>query len=90
MIPFESLEAHIWNTEVFSTIQKRVNQSFWWIASVYGEPEWLKGYGRANSHCLAVAPTKSTALIMGGVVRVLIQIQPWCTHSVVLVVRLTE
>jgi ribonucleoside-diphosphate reductase alpha chain len=27
----------------------------------------LKGYGRANSHTLAVAPTKSTALIMGGV-----------------------
>ncbi len=67
MIPFESLEAHMWNTEVFSTMQKESIRASEWIASVYGEPEWLKGYGRANSHCLAVAPTKSTALIMGGV-----------------------
>lgn len=67
MIPFESLEAHMWNTEVFSTMQKESIRASEWIASIYGEPEWLKGYGRANSHCLAVAPTKSTALIMGGV-----------------------
>jgi len=28
---------------------------------------WMKGYGRANTHLIAIAPTKSTALIMGGV-----------------------
>ena len=66
-IPFESLEAHYWNIEVFSKMRDDSTKASEWIASVYGEPEWLKGYGRANSHCIAVAPTKSTALIMGGV-----------------------
>ena len=32
-----------------------------------GEPEWCKGYGTRNTHTRAIAPTKSTALIMGGV-----------------------
>lgn len=66
-IPFESLEAHYWNIEVFSKMQKESFRASEWIASVYGEPEWLKGYGRANTHTMAIAPTKSTALIMGGV-----------------------
>lgn len=66
-LPFESLEAHYWNIEVFSTMQEESFRASEWIASVYGEPEWLKGYGRANTHTMAIAPTKSTALIMGGV-----------------------
>lgn len=66
-IPFESLEAYYWNIEVFSKMKEDSTKASEWIATIYGEPEWLKGYGRANSHTLAVAPTKSTALIMGGV-----------------------
>lgn len=67
MISFESLEAHLLNRQVFSTIRKEAEKATAWIAEQWGEPEWCKGYGRANSHTLAVAPTKSTALIMGGV-----------------------
>jgi len=37
------------------------------MASEWGEPEWCKGYNRRNTHLLAIAPTKSTALIMGGI-----------------------
>lgn len=67
MLPFESLEAHILNTQIFKHIREEAEKATVKIAEQWGEPEWCKGYGRANTHLLAVAPTKSTALIMGGV-----------------------
>lgn len=66
MLPFESFEAHMLNTEIFRHMREQADIATQQIAQWWGEPEWLKGTGRANSHCLAVAPTKSTALIMGG------------------------
>ena len=38
-----------------------------WLAEELGEPEWCKGYGVRNTHRTAQAPTKSSALLMGGV-----------------------
>ena len=38
-----------------------------WLAKEYGEPDWCKGYGVRNTHRTAYAPTKTTALLMGGV-----------------------
>lgn len=67
MIAFESFEAHMLNNKVAKYIQDEAIKASEWLASVWGEPLWMKGYGRANSHLIAVAPTKSTALIMGGV-----------------------
>lgn len=67
MIPFESLEAQLWNIKMFKKLDEDSKKASAWIASVYGEPEWMKGYGYANTHRIAVAPTKSTALIMGGI-----------------------
>lgn len=67
MMPFESFEAHMLNQEIFRHIREQAEIATKQIAEWWGEPEWCKGYGRANSHLLAVAPTKSTALIMGGV-----------------------
>lgn len=66
MIAYDSLEAHIFNVKAFKHMRTEAERATAWIAEHYGEPEWCKGYGRANSHLLAVAPTKSTALIMGG------------------------
>lgn len=66
-IPFDSLEATFLNNEIFKLLNEESLRASQWIASVYGEPEWCKGYGVANTHRLSVAPTKSTALIMGGV-----------------------
>ena len=37
------------------------------LAKMVGEPEWMEGYGERFSHRLAFPPTKSTAIIMGGV-----------------------
>ena len=37
------------------------------LAKEVGEPEWMEGYGERFSHRLALPPTKSTAVIMGGI-----------------------
>lgn len=37
------------------------------LAKEVGEPEWMRGYGERFSHRLALPPTKSTAIVMGGV-----------------------
>lgn len=67
MIPFESFEAHMRNQEVFKHIHDESKRASKWIASVLGEPEWCKGSGYGNTHVIAIAPTKSTAGLMGGV-----------------------
>ena len=66
MIPVESIEAVLLNDEIFSKLDNDSKEASKWIAEQWGEPEWMKGYGYANTHRLAVAPTKSTALLMGG------------------------
>lgn len=67
MIPFESFEAHILSNRIASQIQKQANSATKEMAINLGEPEWCKGYGVRNTHLIAIAPTKSTALIMGGI-----------------------
>ena len=67
MLPFGSLEAYMLNAEIFRTIREKAEEATKWIAEQYGEPEWCEGYGRANTHVLAVAPTKSSSLLIGGV-----------------------
>jgi ribonucleoside-diphosphate reductase alpha chain len=66
-LPFGSLRARVLNAEIFKHLYSESDKATQWIAQQWGEPEWCKGYGRANTHRIAVAPTKSTALIMGGV-----------------------
>jgi len=65
-IAFESFAAHQWNTEVFSSIQRQAYDASMHLQSIFGQTEWAEE-GYRNSHCTAIAPTKSTALIMGGV-----------------------
>ena len=67
MIPFESLEAHWFNMDLAEKIHKEANKASEALAQVLGEPELMKGTGKRNSHLIAIAPTKSTALIMGGI-----------------------
>lgn len=66
-IPFESLEAVLYNGRVFKIIKEAAQTASQYMAVLSGEPEWLDGTGFRNSHLLAIAPTASTALIMGGV-----------------------
>ncbi len=67
MISFESFEAHQLNNEIFKFIRDEAVAASTFLEAIYGEAEWTRGTGRRNSHLLAIAPTKSTALIMGGV-----------------------
>jgi ribonucleoside-diphosphate reductase alpha chain len=66
MIAFESLEAHMWNSLIFKEIHDKSLQASKWMGREWGCPEWGNGEVR-NCSRIAVAPTKSTALIMGGV-----------------------
>lgn len=65
MIPFESLDASKLNAWIFRDIQTKAWKASKELAELFGEPELLKGYGRRNTTLTAVAPTKSSAFILG-------------------------
>lgn len=67
MIPFESIEAYQLNEEIFKHINEESLKASKALAIVEGEPEWCKGLGIRFTHRMACAPTKSTALIYGGI-----------------------
>lgn len=67
MIPFESLEAKALNAYIFKTMHDKAYKASKELAELYGEPDMLKGYGRRNTTCLAIAPTTSSAFILGQV-----------------------
>ena len=64
---YGNFESMMLNNEVFKLLDSESRRASQDLASIWGEPKWMKGYGMANTHRIAVAPTKSTALIMGGV-----------------------
>lgn len=66
-IPFESDEAMNLNEEIFKLIKEKAYKASSDMAREYGEPEVLKGYGRRNTTLLAIAPTTSSAFILGQV-----------------------
>lgn len=65
--PFESYEAYQLSQEIQQRIWDESKVASEELAFELGEPEWCKGYGVRNTHRIAIAPTKSTALLMGGV-----------------------
>src|SRR5690625_3422761 len=67
MIPFESVDASKLNAWIFRDIQEKALKASQELAELYGEPEILKGYGRRNTTLTAVAPTTSSAFILGQV-----------------------
>lgn len=67
MIAFESLEAQMLSQQIAKHIQEESDRASREMAVILGEPEWCRGYGYRNTHRRAIAPTKSTALLMGGI-----------------------
>jgi len=67
MLGFDSQEAFNLNSEIFKTIEEKSNKASKELATLFGEPEVLKGYGRRNTTLNAVAPTTSSAFILGQV-----------------------
>jgi ribonucleoside-diphosphate reductase alpha chain len=66
-LPFEGFEAHRLSQEIQKHIDEESLRASKDLAKLLGEPEWCKGYGLRNTHRIAIAPTKSTALLMGGI-----------------------
>lgn len=79
-ISLDSLEATYFNQELFEKLDKESLQASRWMAVEWGAPAWAEDMPARFNHgldvsepqvrnCsrLAVAPTKSTALIMGGI-----------------------
>jgi ribonucleoside-diphosphate reductase alpha chain len=66
-LPFDSDEAAALNTEVFKLMQEKAEVATKQLAQELGEPEVLEGYGRRNTTLMAIAPTTSSAFILGQV-----------------------
>jgi ribonucleoside-diphosphate reductase alpha chain len=66
-LAFECDEAAELNKEVFEMIHVKAEASTEQLAKELGEPEVLKGYGRRNTTLMAIAPTTSSAFILGQV-----------------------
>lgn len=76
---FGSLDAVYFNQQLFEHINKESKRASLWMGKRWGAPQWVEewfekdtfdglGYERVrNCSRIAVAPTKSTALIMGGI-----------------------
>lgn len=66
-LAFESEAAAALNEEVFKTIGDRAKAASSSLGQEYGEPALLEGYGRRNTTTMAIAPTTSSAFILGQV-----------------------
>lgn len=80
MIAFEDQEAYELNKEIFEKIYTDAYAASAKMAQEYGEPELLEGYGRRNTTLIAVAPTTSSAFILGQVSQ---SIEPWWSNCYV-------
>ena len=67
MLPFDSQKAYDLNNEVFKTLKEHSYKASKDLAQKFGEPKLLKGYGRRNTTLNAIAPTTSSAFILGQV-----------------------
>ncbi|HZK47670.1 MAG TPA: ribonucleoside-diphosphate reductase subunit alpha [Atopostipes sp.] len=67
MIAFESVEASLLNEEIHKVISERAKEASQELADLFGEPEVLKGTGFRNATTMAIAPTTSSAFIIGQV-----------------------
>lgn len=66
MVPFDSFDAMMLNSQIFSKIRSDAEMATKALALELGEPEWCVGHGRRNTHLLAIAPTASNSTISGG------------------------
>ena len=66
-VAFDSQEAYNLNNEIFRAIKERSYKASEELAARFGEPKVLEGYGRRNATLNAIAPTTSSAFILGQV-----------------------
>ena len=66
-LAFNSQGSYDLNTEIFKFIKEKSYMASEELAVRFGEPEVMKGYGRRNATLNAIAPTTSSAFILGQV-----------------------
>ena len=66
-LPFDTRETARLNVEVLKHIKEKSYAASEELAKMFGEPEYLEGYGRRNVTLNAIAPTTSSAFILGQV-----------------------
>lgn len=72
---FDGIDAMAFNVDFFKKLNSQSLEASLWMGMEWGSPQWVKDYwnndplGQPLRNCsrIAIAPTKSTALIMGGV-----------------------
>jgi ribonucleoside-diphosphate reductase alpha chain len=74
MIPFRSDEARAKNIEMHKYVHDETLAASRQMAKEYGEPEGMKGTGQRHLTLQAIAPTRSSSLILGQVSK---GIEPW-------------
>src|SRR5574344_93288 len=77
MTPFESTPASLLNEQIFKTIKEKATIATKELAKEFGEPNVMKGTGRRNATLMAVAPTTSSAFILGQVSQ---SVEPWWSN----------
>jgi ribonucleoside-diphosphate reductase alpha chain len=66
-LAFDTVDSAKLNVEVFKLIKEKSYKASEELATIFGEPEYLEGYGRRNVTLNAIAPTTSSAFILGQV-----------------------
>lgn len=77
MMPIDHYDTFSLNAKMFSRIRSEAERATKALAEEYGEPEWCKGFGRRNTHLLAVAPTVSNSTISGNISA---GVEPWAAN----------
>lgn len=67
MLPIDSKEASNLNLQIFRYLQEEAYKASEKLAQEYWEPKLLEWYGRRNATLMAIAPTTSSAFILGQV-----------------------
>lgn len=65
LIPFESTTARQLNLNIHRLIKTEAVRASQQLAQEFGEPEWCVGSGVRHTHLLAIAPTRTNAVISG-------------------------
>lgn len=66
-IPFDGLQAEMYNEVIFKHIRAQADEATRELAEYYGESPVTEGYGVRNSTVLSIAPTTSSSAILGQV-----------------------
>ena len=66
-MPFNSIASTAYTHNIFSNIKNKAEKASLDLAREYGEPVWCKDTGMRNTHLMAIAPTVSNSVILGGI-----------------------